>query len=133
MELLCLYYILYNSFIELIVAHVFPSLRSCSSTDQTCPRPVPGPNMKLKGNFVLEKFPDETEVSFSCDTGYTPASGSPVITCSVGSWSPVTLTCESEYEYDHSSPFSQTLMLWYHMLRLKVENGLFILCLIPFF
>ncbi|XP_026223303.1 sushi, von Willebrand factor type A, EGF and pentraxin domain-containing protein 1-like isoform X2 [Anabas testudineus] len=63
--------------------------------DQTCPRPVPGPNMNVKGNkMLLEKFPDGTKASFACDVGYTSAAGSPVVTCAAGSWSPVTLKCE---------------------------------------
>lgn len=65
---------------------------------QDCSRPVPGANMDLKDNAILlEKFPNGIEVAFVCNVGYRSAGGSAVITCSAGSWSPVTLRCESKY------------------------------------
>nr|XP_020501630.1 membrane cofactor protein-like isoform X1 [Labrus bergylta] len=62
---------------------------------QDCPKPVPGPNMNLKGNdIVLQEFPDGTKVTFTCEVGYQSAGGSGVSTCSAGNWSPVRLQCE---------------------------------------
>ncbi|KAI3357714.1 hypothetical protein L3Q82_016119, partial [Scortum barcoo] len=62
---------------------------------QNCPKPIPGPNMNLKGNdILLETFQDGTTVSFACDPGYVSAGGSPTITCTAGNWSPIRLKCE---------------------------------------
>ncbi|XP_040888769.1 membrane cofactor protein-like isoform X16 [Toxotes jaculatrix] len=62
---------------------------------QNCSKPVPGPNMNLKGNdILLETFPNGTSVSFVCGVGYITAGGSPVITCTSGNWSPVRLKCK---------------------------------------
>ncbi|XP_054465447.1 C4b-binding protein alpha chain-like isoform X2 [Anoplopoma fimbria] len=62
---------------------------------QNCPVPVGGPHMTLKGeDILLQTFPDGTQVSFACDVGYVSAGGSPIITCTAGSWSTVRLTCE---------------------------------------
>uniref|UniRef100_A0A3Q3JQJ9 Sushi domain-containing protein n=1 Tax=Monopterus albus TaxID=43700 RepID=A0A3Q3JQJ9_MONAL len=58
-------------------------------------RPVPGPNMDLKGNDInLNTFPSGTTVSFACNVGYTSKGGSPSITCTNGNWSAVKLECE---------------------------------------
>uniref|UniRef100_A0A3Q3FTT8 Sushi domain-containing protein n=1 Tax=Labrus bergylta TaxID=56723 RepID=A0A3Q3FTT8_9LABR len=73
--------------------HLSPS--SFIITAQDCPKPVPGPNMNLKGNdIVLQEFPDGTKVTFTCEVGYQSAGGSGVSTCSAGNWSPVRLQCE---------------------------------------
>uniref|UniRef100_A0A3Q3JCW0 Sushi domain-containing protein n=1 Tax=Monopterus albus TaxID=43700 RepID=A0A3Q3JCW0_MONAL len=77
-------------------------LPSCSSlflcllfVAQDCSRPVPGPNMDLKGNDInLNTFPSGTTVSFACNVGYTSKGGSPSITCTNGNWSAVKLECE---------------------------------------
>ncbi|XP_070824068.1 C4b-binding protein alpha chain-like isoform X2 [Chaetodon trifascialis] len=62
---------------------------------QDCSRPVGGPNMNLKdSDLLLETFPNGTKVSFACDVGFASAGGSPVITCTNGTWSPVKLKCE---------------------------------------
>nr|XP_020482584.1 membrane cofactor protein-like isoform X1 [Labrus bergylta] len=64
---------------------------------QDCPKPVPGPNMNLKGNdIVLQEFPDGTKVTFTCEVGYQSggSGGSGVSTCSAGNWSLVMLQCE---------------------------------------
>merc|ERR1712002_831809 len=62
---------------------------------QDCARPIGGPNMDLKGNdILLQSFPHGTRVTFVCDVGYVSAGGSPSITCTNGSWSPVRLKCE---------------------------------------
>uniref|UniRef100_A0A3Q3JJR0 Sushi domain-containing protein n=1 Tax=Monopterus albus TaxID=43700 RepID=A0A3Q3JJR0_MONAL len=62
---------------------------------QDCSRPVPGPNMDLKGNDInLNTFPSGTTVSFACNVGYTSKGGSPSITCTNGNWSAVKLECE---------------------------------------
>lgn len=59
-----------------------------------CSRPV-GEHMDLKGNDIfLTSFPDGTTVTFACNTGYVSAGGSPSVTCTAGSWSPVRLKCE---------------------------------------
>lgn len=56
--------------------------------------------MNLKGSDILQNtFPDGTTVSFACDVGYQAAGGSPLITCNAGSWSPVRLKCQSEYQH----------------------------------
>ncbi|XP_013770344.1 membrane cofactor protein-like isoform X2 [Pundamilia nyererei] len=61
---------------------------------QGCSRPV-GENMDLKGNgILLTSFPDGTTVTFACNTGYVSAGGSPSVTCTAGSWSPVRMKCE---------------------------------------
>ncbi|XP_031700822.1 C4b-binding protein alpha chain-like isoform X1 [Anarrhichthys ocellatus] len=62
---------------------------------QNCSAPVGGANMGLKGSDILLKtFPNGLKVSFACDTGYITRGGSPIITCTDGSWSPVNLKCE---------------------------------------
>ncbi|XP_076734588.1 membrane cofactor protein-like isoform X3 [Maylandia zebra] len=62
---------------------------------QNCPRPPKGENMDLKGNdILLTSFPDGTTVTFACNTGYKSAGGSPRITCTAGSWSPLGLKCQ---------------------------------------
>lgn len=54
--------------------------------------------MQLKDEYITqETFPDGSTVSFRCDSGYTPAGGSAVITCNAGVWSTVLLKCESKY------------------------------------
>ncbi|XP_039460015.1 complement receptor type 1-like isoform X3 [Oreochromis aureus] len=61
---------------------------------QDCSKPV-GDNMDLKGNdILLTSFPDGTTVTFACNIGYVSAGGSPSVTCTAGSWSPVRLKCE---------------------------------------
>ncbi|KAM9343735.1 membrane cofactor protein-like isoform 9-T9 [Pholidichthys leucotaenia] len=61
---------------------------------QNCSAPEAGPNMSLKDEFILlTEFKDGSKVSFSCNVGYGPVSGSPSITCTAGVWSPVTLSC----------------------------------------
>lgn len=42
-------------------------------------------------------FPDGIQVTFECVLGYTSSGGSPGILCTAGSWSQLTLVCESEY------------------------------------
>ncbi|XP_076734590.1 complement component receptor 1-like protein isoform X5 [Maylandia zebra] len=62
---------------------------------QNCPRPPKGENMDLKGNdILLTSFPDGTTVTFACNIGYESAGGSPRITCTAGSWSPLGLKCQ---------------------------------------
>uniref|UniRef100_A0A1A8DZ16 Sushi domain-containing protein n=1 Tax=Nothobranchius kadleci TaxID=1051664 RepID=A0A1A8DZ16_NOTKA len=62
---------------------------------QDCSKPIGGPNMYLKGDAILQNtFPDGSKVSFSCNTGYTPAGGSSSITCTAGTWSRLSLVCE---------------------------------------
>uniref|UniRef100_A0A1A8R2J5 Sushi domain-containing protein n=2 Tax=Nothobranchius pienaari TaxID=704102 RepID=A0A1A8R2J5_9TELE len=62
---------------------------------QDCSKPIGGPNMNLKGEAILQNtFPDGSKVSFSCNTGYTPAGGSSSITCTAGTWSRLSLVCE---------------------------------------
>lgn len=50
-----------------------------------------------EGDITLQTFWDGIKVTFVCNVGYTTAGGSAVITCSAGSWSPLTLKCKSEY------------------------------------
>uniref|UniRef100_A0A668V4T8 Sushi domain-containing protein n=1 Tax=Oreochromis aureus TaxID=47969 RepID=A0A668V4T8_OREAU len=70
-----------------------PEPPRCISKSQDCSRPV-GENMDLKGNdILLTSFPDGTTVTFACNTGYESAGGSPSVTCTAGSWSPVGFTC----------------------------------------
>ncbi|KAG7521368.1 hypothetical protein JOB18_046779 [Solea senegalensis] len=65
------------------------------SQNENCSKPVPGPNMNLKDSFILlETFPHGSKVSFACAVGYVTAGGSPSITCTSGTWSPVMLKCE---------------------------------------
>ncbi|XP_076734589.1 complement component receptor 1-like protein isoform X4 [Maylandia zebra] len=72
-----------------------PEPPKCISTAQNCPRPPKGENMDLKGNdILLTSFPDGTTVTFACNTGYKSAGGSPRITCTAGSWSPLGLKCQ---------------------------------------
>ncbi|XP_068588692.1 complement decay-accelerating factor-like isoform X1 [Cebidichthys violaceus] len=59
---------------------------------QDCSVPVGGDNMGLKGR--LQTFPNGAQVSFACNVGYRSTGGSPSITCTDGSWSPVKLKCE---------------------------------------
>nr|XP_040048940.1 complement receptor type 1-like isoform X10 [Gasterosteus aculeatus aculeatus] len=59
---------------------------------QDCLIPVGGNNMGFKDDLP-QTFPNGTKVSFECNVGYNPA-GSPSITCTNGTWSPVKLTCE---------------------------------------
>ncbi|XP_068589035.1 complement component receptor 1-like protein isoform X2 [Cebidichthys violaceus] len=62
---------------------------------QNCSAPVGGDNMGLKGaDILLQTFPNGAKVSFACNVGYRSAGGSPSITCTDGSWSPVRLKCE---------------------------------------
>ncbi|XP_024914743.1 membrane cofactor protein isoform X2 [Cynoglossus semilaevis] len=58
---------------------------------QECNEPV-GENMKLKD--PPSSFPDGTTVTFACIVGYQSAGGSPSITCTAGTWSPIKLKCE---------------------------------------
>jgi len=59
---------------------------------------VGGDNMDLKGDdILLQTFPDGIKVTFACDVGYESVGGSASITCTAGAWSPVRMTCESEY------------------------------------
>ncbi|XP_029013134.1 complement receptor type 2-like isoform X2 [Betta splendens] len=70
-----------------------PGLSTCEP--KSCSRPVPQPNVILKGNStLLQTFPHGTTVSFACDVGYKAAGGSDVITCSLGVWSSVGLKCQ---------------------------------------
>ncbi|KAM8862357.1 complement component receptor 1-like protein isoform 2-T3 [Spinachia spinachia] len=62
---------------------------------QNCPTPVAGNNMWFKGTLPTT-FPDGTIVVFQCNTGYRSAGGSPRITCTDGTWSPVLLTCKKK-------------------------------------
>ncbi|XP_068453734.1 C4b-binding protein alpha chain-like isoform X3 [Clinocottus analis] len=65
------------------------------SQAQTCSPPVAGEHMTLKDNFSgLQTFQNGDKVSFGCDLGYTPGAGSTSITCTAGSWSPLTLKCQ---------------------------------------
>ncbi|XP_058498594.1 membrane cofactor protein-like isoform X2 [Solea solea] len=65
------------------------------SQSENCTKPVPGPNMDLKDNFILlETFPHNSKVYFACSVGYVTAGGSAAITCTSGTWSPVMLKCE---------------------------------------
>ncbi|XP_077945998.1 membrane cofactor protein isoform X30 [Gasterosteus aculeatus] len=59
---------------------------------QDCRVPVGGNNMGFKDDLP-QTFPNGTKVIFECNVGYMPA-GSPSITCTNGTWSPVKLTCE---------------------------------------
>uniref|UniRef100_A0A3Q2U5F8 Sushi domain-containing protein n=1 Tax=Fundulus heteroclitus TaxID=8078 RepID=A0A3Q2U5F8_FUNHE len=62
---------------------------------QQCSKPSGGPNMDLKPEYILNTtFEDGATVAFSCNPGYTPAGGSPTITCTAGLWSEVLLRCE---------------------------------------
>ncbi|KAK2897247.1 hypothetical protein Q8A73_013627 [Channa argus] len=70
-----------------------PGLPTCEP--RNCSRPALQPNMKLKDpDNLLQTFRHGTEVSLTCGDGYMSAGGSAVITCSLGRWSRVTLTCE---------------------------------------
>lgn len=54
--------------------------------------------MDLSPDDILKNtFPDGTKVKFVCDIGYRRAGGTGTITCTAGTWSPLTLTCQSEY------------------------------------
>lgn len=54
--------------------------------------------MDTKDYYIsFERFPEGIEVTFVCEVGYRSVGGSAVITCTAGSWSPLTLRCESEY------------------------------------
>lgn len=72
--------------------------------------------MDLRGNnILLQSFADGAKVSLSCNIGYEAAAGKTFITCTAGSWSPVTLICESEYQPFLSvlySPPPTTLLLF---------------------
>ncbi|KAM3617896.1 uncharacterized protein V6R79_012434 [Siganus canaliculatus] len=62
---------------------------------QDCSRPVLGASIGLKGNdILLPAFPNGIRVALTCDVGYVSAGGSPFITCTDGTWSPVRLKCE---------------------------------------
>ncbi|XP_068184440.1 membrane cofactor protein-like isoform X2 [Antennarius striatus] len=62
---------------------------------QNCTAPVRGPNMDLKdSDILLQAFSEGTKVTFICNIGYRSAGGSGVTTCTAGTWSPVTLTCQ---------------------------------------
>ncbi|XP_019129412.1 membrane cofactor protein-like isoform X1 [Larimichthys crocea] len=66
-----------------------------SAQAQDCSKPASGPNTSLRDQYILlDSFSDGTRVSFKCNVGYTPAGGSPYITCTAGSWSHLTLICE---------------------------------------
>ncbi|XP_075898061.1 zona pellucida sperm-binding protein 3 receptor-like isoform X4 [Nelusetta ayraudi] len=68
-----------------------------SAQAQNCSRPVLGENMDLRGNnILLQSFADGAKVSLSCNFGYQAARGKTSITCTAGSWSPVTLICEKK-------------------------------------
>ncbi|XP_031597814.2 membrane cofactor protein-like isoform X1 [Oreochromis aureus] len=70
------------------------SLGFFAVTAQDCSRPV-GDNMDVKGNDIfLTSFPDGITVTFACNIGYESAGGSPSVTCTAGSWSPVGLKCQ---------------------------------------
>ncbi|XP_042347014.1 regulator of complement activation group 2 gene 1 [Plectropomus leopardus] len=63
---------------------------------QSCSRPEGGDNMVLGDDHILlQTFPDGTKVTFACEVGYESAGGSPSITCTAGSWSPLRLTCRN--------------------------------------
>lgn len=71
--------------------------------------------MFVKGDDILkESFPDGARVRFACDIGYTPATGSPFVTCKAGNWSRLTLRCQSEYQ-----PFRFCIIYIY----LSIKNG----------
>ncbi|XP_053173310.1 regulator of complement activation group 2 gene 1 isoform X3 [Scomber japonicus] len=59
---------------------------------QDCTRPVGGPNTVLTDNRAT--YPTGTTVTFECETGYITAGGNPRITCTAGTWSPLSLKCE---------------------------------------
>ncbi|XP_053173309.1 regulator of complement activation group 2 gene 1 isoform X2 [Scomber japonicus] len=63
-----------------------------TAQDQDCSRPVGGPNTVLTDN--RETYPTGTTVTFECETGYITAGGNPRITCTDGTWSPLSLKCE---------------------------------------
>lgn len=78
------------------------SLHLYHTAAQDCSRPALGENMDLKGDDVLKQsFPDGTTVRLACNIGYSAAGGSTAITCSAGTWSRVSLRCESEYQVLH--------------------------------
>nr|XP_024662192.1 complement receptor type 2-like isoform X5 [Maylandia zebra] len=103
---------------------------------QNCPRPPKGENMDLKGNdILLTSFPDGTTVTFACNIGYESAGGSPRITCTAGSWSPLGLKCQrkncfsvedvqdGQIEYRPGTEFGDTAVLICNIGYMPVGGG----------
>ena len=64
---------------------------------QDCGKPA-SDNMSLINEDILKvDFPDGKIVTFQCAMGYRRNGGSGETTCKAGTWTPWTLTCESEY------------------------------------
>lgn len=62
-------------------------------------------------DIAKESFPSGTKVRLTCNVGYRPAGGSPSITCTAGSWSSVTLRCESEYQLFMANTFKTSTQM----------------------
>lgn len=68
------------------------------SSAQTCLPPPAKPNTVLSNADILKpEFEDGSEAKFVCETGYTHAGGSRTVTCTAGTWSRLTMKCESKY------------------------------------
>nr|XP_057907600.1 membrane cofactor protein-like isoform X2 [Doryrhamphus excisus] len=62
---------------------------------QDCSKPTGGANMGLSDADILqETFPDGSKATFVCNIGYRRAEGVPTVTCTAGTWSPLTLKCK---------------------------------------
>lgn len=48
-------------------------------------------------DILLNTFPSGSKDTFVCAVGHTPGGGSGVVTCNAGTWSPVTLKCQSKF------------------------------------
>uniref|UniRef100_A0A667YSI6 Sushi domain-containing protein n=1 Tax=Myripristis murdjan TaxID=586833 RepID=A0A667YSI6_9TELE len=77
---------------------MIPSRPLMDKGAQDCSVPVGGPNMHLSENDIFTThFENGSEVTFVCDVGYASAGGARKITCTAGTWSQVSLKCESKY------------------------------------
>lgn len=62
-----------------------------------CPKPGTNGNIVLTNDALLmNDFPEGSEVTLECATGYEIESGSGVINCIDGKWTKPDLTCRSE-------------------------------------
>ncbi|XP_053088000.1 CUB and sushi domain-containing protein 1 isoform X2 [Pangasianodon hypophthalmus] len=72
----------------------YSSLPQCQGE---CPRPVPEGNVLLTESAMLKNnFPDGSEVTLKCATGYVVVQGSNTIQCVSGEWSKQELTCKKK-------------------------------------
>lgn len=71
-----------------------------------------------EGSILLDTFVNGAKVFFVCSVGFEATGGSPSITCINGSWTPVTLKCESEYQHFTFS-VDEFGALWFLYLLVK--------------